>query len=593
MNIQSFFRLSQISVPMKFEASSGTYGSNFFRTHILRIFLILFFIVFAFRIARIGFNPTDDGLILAQSKRLLLGQIPHLDFLSPRPVGSPIIHTLEIFLPFPQIFTSRLFAITEVLITSILICEIVWKSAANSIPRLIKPLSVIVIFGLNLHNFPLMSWHTIDGVMLCVLATWLLTRDNRKYKAFVLVSAGLIIGYTPLIKQSFAPMLLVGALMIFFKEESMKIRISALTAIPIPGIFYGLWLIRAGAFESAFQQMTGGTIPAISTVWRDRSFISNTLLFFTVLFLFASFTLNNRCSLAENRIWRGSRFALSFSLTAYASHIVIDGNLALTNWASPLLIVACAAIILTIASEKQLPIGQIVIVSIATMITLSWGYPNPNLLSGGLLVIIIYPFVTCIITFTMQIQLTDFFKHVAGIVTTMVVLCSSTAMWAWNESRRESSVYRDLPFNLQTESLSKFSPKLEGVRSNKQLAQSLGDVKSCIQKHKTKNLAVLPDGAILPFIFDKQNPLRIDWWTPSELIVEPRPLFLDNQLPKDYLILFQSFSMPSVAGTQSLPTAISPDSIFSYYENSMRTLFEGIPGDIVYCGSLIGKYRST
>lgn len=577
---------------MKFATVSGSYSSNFLRTHILKFFLVFFLLVFAFRIARIGFNPTDDGLILAQSKRILLGQTPHLDFLSPRPVGSPIIHTLEIFLPFPLIFTSRLIAIAEILITSVLITEIVWKGPTGSTPSLIKPLSVVVIFGLNLHNFPLMSWHTIDGVMFCVLGTWLLTKDTRKHKTLVLVSAALIIGYTPLIKQSFAPMLLVGALMIIFNQEPIKIRLRALTAIALPGLFYGLWLIQAGALDSAIRQLTGGTIPAISTVWGDRSFITNILLCLTVLFSITSLTLNNQCSLAESRIWQYSRFALSFSLTAYACRIVLNGDLELTNWASPLLILACAAILLTITSDKRLPIGQIVIVSIATMITLSWGYPNPNLLSGGLLVIIAYPLVICVITFTKQIQVDDFFKRLAGITTALVVLSSSTAMWVWIESTRESSVYRDLPFKLQTESLSQYSPKLAGVRSNKQLAQYLGDVKNCLQKHKTENLAVLPDGAILPVIFEKRNPLRIDWWTPSELVVEPRPLFLDNLLPEEYLILFQSFSMPSVAGTQSLPTAINPDSIFSYYENSMKTLFEEIPGDIVYCGSLIGKYRS-
>jgi hypothetical protein len=208
------------------------------------------------------------------------------------------------------------------------------------------------------------------------------------------------------------------------------------------------------------------------------------------------------------------------------------------------------------------------------MITLSWGYPNPNLLSGGLLVIIMHPFVVSVITITTPVSQSDTFKKLIRIMSPLVLLACSTAMWAWVESTRESSVYRDLPFNLQTE-----------------LSQYLGDVKNCIQDHSSENLAVLPDGAIVPFIFEKRNPLRIDWWTPSELVVEPLPLFLNNRLPKSYLILFQSFSMPAVAGSQSLPPAINPDSIFSYHDNSMRRLFDEIPGETVYCGSLIGKYR--
>ena len=565
---------------------------NFFRVHVLELSLLLFFMVFAFRISRIGFNPTDDGLILAQSKRLLLGQIPHLDFLSPRPVGSPLLHTLEILLPFPQIFTSRLFAIVEVLVTSILISEIVWRGLNCSVPNLLKHLGTVLIFVLNLHNFPLMSWHTIDGVLFCVFATWLLTKTNRKYKTLALISAGLMIGYAPLIKQSFAPMLLVGALIIIFDQEALRLRIRALIAIAIPGFFYGLWLIQAGALKTAVDQMTSGTVPAISIVWQNRSLFTNTLLCLTVLFSIASFTLRNRDGLKVSRIWRFSEFVLSFSLAAYASRIAIHGDLALTSWANPLLVLSCVAILLTITSERQLPVGQIVIVSIAAMTTLSWGYPNPNLLSGGLLIITVYPFAICVTTFTKQVKLSGIFKQLVGVTSTIVLLACSTAMWCWAESVRENSVYRDLPFNLQTESLSDISPELAGVRSNPQLAQYLGDVKSCVQNHSSENLAVLPDGAIVPFIFEKRNPLRIDWWTPSELVVEPLPLFLDNRLPKSYLILFQSFSMPTVAGSLSLPPATSPDSIFSYYENSMRKLFDEIPGKTVYCGSLIGKFRS-
>jgi hypothetical protein len=301
--------------------------------------------------------------------------------------------------------------------------------------------------------------------------------------------------------------------------------------------------------------------------------------------------LDNRYSVTESRVWTFSRLVLSFSLTAYASLVVIDGELALANWANPLLVLACVAILLTITSERQLPVGQSVILSIAIMITLSWGYPNPNLLSGGLLVIIMHPFVVSVITITTPVSQSDTFKKLIRIISPLVLLACSTAMWAWVESTRESSVYRDLPFNLQTESLSDISPVLAGVRSNPQLSQYLGDVKNCIQDHSSENLAVLPDGAIVPFIFEKRNPLRIDWWTPSELVVEPLPLFLNNRLPKSYLILFQSFSMPAVAGSQSLPPAINPDSIFSYHDNSMRRLFDEIPGETVYCGSLIGKYR--
>src|SRR5206468_857052 len=40
----------------------------------------------------LGFNPTDDGFVLAYSRRILLGQVPHRDFIMIRPALSPLLH---------------------------------------------------------------------------------------------------------------------------------------------------------------------------------------------------------------------------------------------------------------------------------------------------------------------------------------------------------------------------------------------------------------------------------------------------------------------------------------------------------------------
>ena len=39
-----------------------------------------------------GFNPSDDGFILAGSRRVLDGQVPHRYFISIRPAGSYYLH---------------------------------------------------------------------------------------------------------------------------------------------------------------------------------------------------------------------------------------------------------------------------------------------------------------------------------------------------------------------------------------------------------------------------------------------------------------------------------------------------------------------
>jgi hypothetical protein len=56
----------------------------------------------------LGFNPTDDGYVLAQASRVLSGQVPHRDIASPRPLGSALLHVSTCFLPLPLFEATRL-----------------------------------------------------------------------------------------------------------------------------------------------------------------------------------------------------------------------------------------------------------------------------------------------------------------------------------------------------------------------------------------------------------------------------------------------------------------------------------------------------
>jgi len=48
-----------------------------------------------FAFSSLGFPATDEGFVLAYSRRILAGQVPHRDFIFIRPAGSPIAHLLE------------------------------------------------------------------------------------------------------------------------------------------------------------------------------------------------------------------------------------------------------------------------------------------------------------------------------------------------------------------------------------------------------------------------------------------------------------------------------------------------------------------
>ena len=71
-------------------------------------FVLIFHLIFS----KYGFNPTDDGHVLAHAKRILNGEIPHRDFISIRPAMSSFLHSIEIIIfPTEKIFYYSRFVV--------------------------------------------------------------------------------------------------------------------------------------------------------------------------------------------------------------------------------------------------------------------------------------------------------------------------------------------------------------------------------------------------------------------------------------------------------------------------------------------------
>ena len=93
---------------------------NFINAPILfRIFPVLASIIVAIfchlLFSKYGFNPSDDGMFLSYSRRILEGQIPHLDFISIRPALSALIHLPEVyFLDETLLYTSRFIVLLQI-----------------------------------------------------------------------------------------------------------------------------------------------------------------------------------------------------------------------------------------------------------------------------------------------------------------------------------------------------------------------------------------------------------------------------------------------------------------------------------------------
>lgn len=152
-------------------------------------------------VGRIGFNPTDQGFILAAAHRILLGEVPHRDFISPRPLGSPLMHTLDFFLPGPLFETSTVLGIAEIVAYSLVLGTLVLGVG----PLRWRPLQAAAVGAaalVNMHKFPLMVWHTVDGLLL-VSAGFLLVHRGVRGRTWNLWLGFMLLGAACTVKQSF------------------------------------------------------------------------------------------------------------------------------------------------------------------------------------------------------------------------------------------------------------------------------------------------------------------------------------------------------------------------------------------------------
>src|SRR5262249_30576592 len=127
------------------------------------LFLLVVPAILHFTLSRFGFPYTDEGLMLAMSRRILAGEVPHRDFISIRPVGSSLLHIPEVLFGGERTFwISRAAVWVE-------LCAIAWawvrivEKRLGSSGNILERVGVAtVVLTLCTHNFPILAWHTID-----------------------------------------------------------------------------------------------------------------------------------------------------------------------------------------------------------------------------------------------------------------------------------------------------------------------------------------------------------------------------------------------------------------------------------------------
>ncbi|WP_312078000.1 hypothetical protein [Chryseobacterium sp.] len=232
---------------------------------------------FAF-VAAYSVNQYDLGFILSAVQRVKLGEAIYHDFDYVRPFCGIILwkYLLQ-FLSVESeylILISRILVVLETFLISHLIQKIIFEKSLFTTSLFLQ-----VCF---LHTFPIMPWHTIDGVLFSLLAIFF-------YKKNWFLSSILFVVFTSLTKQSFFIFGFVFSIIIALKfRKNSVIQKNDFYLSVIITILFAVALYQFKIFENfsqffsqVFNSSSGFYEAAIKSYFFDKTF--NNILFVTFL----------------------------------------------------------------------------------------------------------------------------------------------------------------------------------------------------------------------------------------------------------------------------------------------------------------------
>jgi hypothetical protein len=460
----------------------------------------------------LGLNPTDDGLQLAFARRVLDAQIPHRDFFS---VRTPLSYYL--WAPVVALGGDSTFLACRALVW-FQWATIAWLWSTLLLPAVLRRRLTLgeqvalgpLAFFLSVHTFPIMAWHTIDGLFLASLG---LAATRSPWRA--LRSWGwLFVGLAPLCKQSFVPA--VPLLLLLSPDRR---RVAAWFSALLPAAVYGIVFSSVGASDELRLQLAA-----------NRRFLATAFLVYPVTYPFFTLVVVTGAAwiLLRERFRRDGR---NFNRALAAIALVLLGTVPPVAWLfffmpdrasihafGALLGLTLGGMLAMLQWRHQArptpPLlksqsffaAQALVLAWCTAISVATNYPA--LAAGPLLV----AGVTMLYREWVQLWRTPQWRSRAAVA--LVLLTIPVFHWA-----RTHKIYREAPASELTEQLDGRLAGARGIRTNRHTARMLTDLRDIATSLSRQHLSygVLPDCAAWWVQCEHKNPLPVLWDNEVEL----------------------------------------------------------------------------
>lgn len=479
---------------------------DFTETHTARLLSSLLFLLLVPSIVHIlfswiGFNPTDDGFILAYARRILEGQVPHRDFISIRPAGSAFLHAPVVWLGGESTYwLSRLTVWFEFGIISWSWTKIIEQLLAKKFPSMEMYVLSITSFVLTAHLFPPMAWHSIDALLFISLGVLLCLRpsDGMKTLGYVLV------GFSALFRQNFV-LIIPATLFLLGDWRRLRHWLASGTASAL----YVLYLFIEGALPDAVSQLTAQT--DVFTYGVKPYMASPGLSLGMIIGISAAMIRSSEASRLFGQFVLPKSKLLSSALILTGIFVIL-GALAFGRFVhSPAfglfgMTLGTVLILLTGQRGRELRTGLLLLLT-AWVVSISIGYNTSALFAGPMAIYIIVLFIYRVEetegASTRRRQLT--------LISLGAVACVSFAVV------RTYHPYREQPASELTYRMADVLDGFRHIRTNVHTYIFLRDLRNAVEQVETQRYAIVPDVPGYWATASAVNPLPLDWPQDTEL----------------------------------------------------------------------------
>lgn len=525
---------------------------NFKNVFIGLLFIVIVSITAHLIFSWIGFVPSDDGFMLAYSRRILDGQIPFKDFLSAQNVGTPILWAPFVYFGGAYTFWITRFMVwfefaTIAWIWTTIISKAFIKKKMSLIAKVILAL---IAFCFTAHSFPPMVWYTIDGLFVYSLALIFCQQKNQYLK----ILGYILVGVTYLIKQNFI-FLLPVTIVLIGDWKSKKYWLSLLAPI---AVFYSFFFVVAGPIN-VLAQTTSRTELYQTAV---KSFVGKFTFPWGIILGFVGALF-----LQKKDIFKVS-FGFAILLCPILYSVSYFHNSGKFVWdASFLLFGAVLGIALYYLQQKIYDKLKILLIGLITAwtVAISGGYNTPAFASGILFLLIFFSLYS-----SLGINLRKFI--VLGLVLILPIILSSFYYLRVNNVYGEPRTANQLTYNVSGLLLGG-----DNIFVSKEIYEKLVDLRTAerIAKNIHKPYGILPAYAAVWVKSKQENPLPMDFpfiFNNQKALIDPMVNKIRNEGGKIVIIVDKiSLNQPVDNSTDGVfPISMIPQ---KYYQKFAETKY--------------------